>query len=184
MPSAGELTVRPLGRYDIEAFVAYLTGLSKEDCERMGIAIERVPAPSQLRSDMTAIIESPSDQAFFLAWCINGQPIGHSSLKDIIPGAFGTMHLHMWRTDLRRFGYGARLFCLSAIDFYDRFSLKRIICEPKADNLTPNRMLQKVGFPLVLTHVAASSELTPPCEVNRYEILQEIAERYLSAGNV
>src|SRR5438270_76277 len=117
------LTVRPLAREDLEGFVAYFTGLSKEDCERMGIAIERVPAPSQLRSEMQAVIESPSAPTFFLAWCIDGEVVGHSSLKDIIPGAFGTMHLHMWRADHRGHGYGPRLFCLSAIDFYDRFNL-------------------------------------------------------------
>jgi RimJ/RimL family protein N-acetyltransferase len=68
---------------------------------------------------------------------------------------------------------------LSALDFYERFSLKRIICEPKADNPMANRLLQKIGFPLVLTRVAASSELSVVCELNRYEIPREIAERYL-----
>jgi RimJ/RimL family protein N-acetyltransferase len=183
MPPDTYLTVRPLARSDIDGFVAYFTGLSKEDCGRMGIATERIPTAAQLRSDMQSIIESSSARTFILAWCLNGEVIGHSSLKDIIPGDFGTMHLHMWRTNLRGYGYGPRLFCLSAIDFYQRFNLKRIICEPKADNPTPNRMLQKVGFPLVLTHVAASSELTPPCEVNRYEILRSVAERYLQAAS-
>jgi hypothetical protein len=41
-----------------------------------------------------------------------------------------------------------------------------------------NRMLKKIGFPLVLTHVAASSELSVVCELNRYEILRHVAERY------
>jgi RimJ/RimL family protein N-acetyltransferase len=183
MSLAAKLSVRPLGREDLDGFVAYFTDLNEEDCARMGIQIERIPSHAQLRAEVEAIIAFPTPQIFILSWCINGQVIGHSSLKDIIPGEFGTMHLHIWRTDLRGHGYGPRLFCLSAIDFYDRFNLKRIICEPKADNATPNRMLQKVGFPLVLTHVAASSELTPPCEVNRYEILREIVQRYLSAEN-
>jgi len=68
---------------------------------------------------------------------------------------------------------------LSALDFYERFNLKRIICEPKADNPMANRMLKKIGFPLILTHVAASSEISVVCELNRYEILRDIAERYL-----
>jgi hypothetical protein len=42
-----------------------------------------------------------------------------------------------------------------------------------------NRMLQKIGFPLILTHVAASSGLSIVCELNRYEILRDVAERYL-----
>ena len=44
-----------------------------------------------------------------------------------------------------------------------------------------NRMLEKIGFPLALTHVAASSELSVVCELNRYEILRDVAERYAIA---
>jgi RimJ/RimL family protein N-acetyltransferase len=179
MPPVSRSSVRPLRRDDIDGFVAYFTDLDREDCARMGIAPERMPSPEKLRADLEANISSTTPTTFILAWCIEGEVIGHSSLKDIIPGEFGTMHLHMWRTDLRGHGYGPRLFCLSALDFYNRFDLKRVICEPKADNATPNRMLQKIGFPLALTHIAASSELTTPCEVNRYEIVRAIAERYL-----
>ena len=87
----------------------------------------------------------------------------------------------MWRADLRGKGYGPRLFCLSALDFYKRFNLKRIICEPKADNPLANRMLKRIGFPLVLTHVATGSELGFVCELNRYEIPRDVADRYLVA---
>ena len=70
---------------------------------------------------------------------------------------------------------------MSALDFYERFNLKRMICEPKADNPMANRMLQKLGFPLVLMHVAAGSELGVVCELNRYEILRDVAERCATA---
>jgi RimJ/RimL family protein N-acetyltransferase len=177
------LTVRPLASEDFDGFIAYFTRASKADAERMGMAIERVPSASQLRSELEAMIATPVDRlrSFVLAWCVNNTAVGHSSLKDIEPGEVGSMHLHMWRADLRGQGYGPRLFCLSALDFYQRFKLKRIICEPKADNPIPNRMLQKIGFPLVLTHVAASSELAFVCELNRYDIKRDIAERYLAA---
>jgi RimJ/RimL family protein N-acetyltransferase len=149
----------------------------------MGLAIERVPSASRLRSELEAMIAAPPDRlrSFVLAWCLDGNAIGHSSLKDIVQGDFGSIHLHMWRADLRGKGYGPRLFCLSALDFYERFNLKRIICEPKADNPMANRMLTKIGFPLVLTHVAASSELSIVCELNRYEIVRDVAERYAVA---
>ena len=177
------LTVRPLASEDFDGFVAYFTQVSKVDAERMGLAIDKVPSPIQLRSDLEAMIATPVDRlrSFVLAWCIDGKTIGHSSLKDIVPRESGSMHLHMWRADLRGRGYGPRLFCLSALDFYDRFNLKRIICEPKADNLMANRVLQKIGFPLILTHVAAGSELAFVCELNRYEIVRDIAERYAIA---
>ena len=177
------LTVRPLASEDLDGYIAYFTRSSKADAERMGLAIDRVPSAARMRSDLELMIATPVDRlrSFVLAWCLNGNTIGHSSLKDIVPGHFGRIHLHMWRADLRGRGYGPRLFCLSALDFYDRFNLKRIICEPKADNPMANRMLKKIGFPLVLTHVAASSELSVVCELNRYDILRDIAERYVIA---
>ena len=181
MTDMPRLTVRPLAREDFDGYIAYFTGASQADADRMGLAIDRVPSASRMHSDLEAMIASPVDRlrSFVLAWCIDGKTIGHSSLKDIVPGDFGSIHLHMWRADLRGRGYGLRLFCLSALDFYERFNLKRIICEPKADNPMANRVLQKIGFPLVLTHVAAGSELSVVCELNRYAILRDVAERYL-----
>jgi RimJ/RimL family protein N-acetyltransferase len=177
------LTIRPLASEDLDGYIAYFTQPSKADAERMGLAIDRVPSATRLRSELELMIVTPLDRlrSFVLAWCIDGKTIGHSSLKDIVPGDFGSIHLHMWRADLRGKGYGPRLFCLSVLDFYERFNLKRIICEPKADNPMANRMLKKIGFPLVLTHVAASSELSVVCELNRYEILRAVAERYAVA---
>ena len=175
------LTVRPLAREDFDGFIAYFTRVSKADAERMGLAIDKVPAPAQLRFDLETMIATPVERlrSFVLAWCLDGKTIGHSSLKDIVPGDIGSIHLHMWRADLRGRGYGPRLFCLSALDFYERFNLKRIICEPKADNSMANRLLQRIGFRLILTHVAAGSELAFVCELNRYDILRDVAERYL-----
>jgi RimJ/RimL family protein N-acetyltransferase len=178
-----ELSIRPLATEDFDGFIAYFTRPSKADAERMGLDINRVPTATQLRSDLNAMIGALPDRlsSFVLAWCLDGTAIGHSSLKDIVPGDFGSMHLHMWRADLRGKGYGPRLFCLSTLNFYERFNLKRIICEPKADNPMANRMLTKIGFPLILTHVAASSEISVVCQLNRYEILRDVAERYLRA---
>jgi RimJ/RimL family protein N-acetyltransferase len=177
------LTVRPLASEDFDGYIAYFTQPTKADAERMGLAIDRVPSATRMRSDLEAMIAAPVDQlrSFILAWCVDGETIGHSSLKDIVPGDSGRIHLHMWRADLRGKGYGPRLFCLSALDFYERFNLKRIICEPKADNPMANRLLKKIGFPLVLTHVAASSEVSVVCELNRYDILRDVAERYTIA---
>jgi RimJ/RimL family protein N-acetyltransferase len=183
MKPAPRLAVRPLASEDFDGYMTYFTQPSRADAERMGLATDRVPSATQLRSDLEKMIATPVDRlrSFVLAWCVDGKTIGHSSLKDIVPGDAGSIHLHMWRADLRGKGYGPRLFCLSALDFYQRFNLKRIICEPKAENPMANRMLQKIGFPIVLTHVAASSELSVVCELNRYEIRRDIAERYAIA---
>ena len=86
----------------------------------------------------------------------------------------------MWRADLRGKGHGSHLFCLAVIDFYKRFKLRRMICEPKADNLVANRLLRRIGFPFIFTRVGKSSELSAVCKLNRYDIVREIAEDYLT----
>src|SRR5439155_5376425 len=49
----------------------------------------------------------------------------------------------------------------------------------KADNPTPNRLLQRIGFPLISTRIGRSSELSMICKLNRYDIVRGIAEHYL-----
>src|SRR5262245_19664825 len=67
------LTVRPLASEDFDGFIAYFTRASQADAERMGLAIDRVPSPTQLRSDLEAMIATPVDRlrSFVLAWCID-----------------------------------------------------------------------------------------------------------------
>jgi RimJ/RimL family protein N-acetyltransferase len=177
-----DLSVRPLTAEDFDGFINYWLGLSEAEIERLGVAIDRLPSAAQMRSDLEAMVAAPDNRvrSFVLAWCINGEAIGHSSLKDIVPGDSGSIHLHMWRAGLRGKGHGPHLFWLAVIDLYERFKLKRIICEPKADNQPPNRLLQRIGFPLILTRVGRSSELGSICKLNRYDIMREIVDTYLA----
>lgn len=176
-----DLSVRPLAAEDFDSFINYWLGLSQAEIERLGVAIDRLPSAARMRSDLAAMLIAPdvAVHSFVLAWCINGEVIGHSSLKDIVTGDSGSIHLHMWRADLRGKGHGPHLFCLAAVDFYERFKLRRIICEPKADNPPPNRLLQRLGFPLISTRIGRSSELGTICKLNRYDIVRAIAEDYL-----
>ena len=147
----------------------------------MGVAADRMPSAKQMREDLEPTLSSPDNSlhSSVLAWCLDGEAVGHSSLKDIVPDESGNIHLHLWRADLRGKGYGPCFFCLAAIDFYDRFQLKHMFCEPKADNPGPNRLLQKIGFPLISTGIGASSELSAICLLNRYDIQRHVAEEYL-----
>jgi len=176
-----QLSVRPLATEDFDKFIGYWTSLSSQDIERMGAAIDRLPAPEQMRRDLEVIASESIEKLnnFILVWCIDGKAVGHSSLKEIVRGESASVHLHMWRADLRGKGYGRRLFCLAALDFYERFALRYMICEPKSDNPFPNRMLRKIGFPLIFVHVAAASTWSGVSELNRYAILSHIVERYL-----
>ncbi len=174
-----ELSVRPMLAADIPDIVRYWSTASTADLERMGVDAAKMPDAPALAASLLALMrESEADSAaFYSVWLVDGKGIGYSSLKDFQRGGSGGMHLHMWSEVSRGQGLGGRLFCLSAVDFYRRFALKSLFCEPKATNPMPNRMLQKLGFPLVKTYTGASSALSAVCELNRYEIPFALAER-------
>jgi RimJ/RimL family protein N-acetyltransferase len=180
-----ELAVRPLRPEDIPRIVDYWTKATAEDLRRMGADPAKIPAKEQLTASLLRLCATPESELpnFYSVWLVDGRAVGYSSLKNIVHGDRGEMHLHMWDDSLRGKGYGAVLFCLSAVDFYTRFRLKDVICEPSSSNPMPNRMLQRIGFPLVKTYVGASSELSMVCELNRYQIDRAIAERYLAGRN-
>jgi RimJ/RimL family protein N-acetyltransferase len=182
MQDHSHYNVRPLELADIPNVVSYWANASSADLEAMGADQLKLPTSVQIESDLKKILATPESEkrTAYMIWLVDGVSVGFSSLKNIVFGESGEMHLHMWNRPFRGKGHGSTLFCLAALEFYRRFHLKRIKCEPRAANPMPNKMLQKVGFPLVRTHIAASSELSLVCELNEYNIRRETAALYLS----
>ena len=179
------LEVRPLRAEEAPPVVRYFHGASDADLDRMGVVDRsRLPAPEEWTARLAAAIRSPGASSFYLAWLVDGEAVGFSSLKNLRPGDSADIHLHMWSAPHRGQGHGAVLFCLAALDAYERFGLRRIACEPKASNPMPNRMLAKVGFPLTKTYVGASSELSRTTQLNRYDVRRDVAEGFLLANGL
>lgn len=179
-----KLEVRPMQESDVDHVVNYWKNGTDADFLRMGVDRSKFPPFDIFRKNLLATISANQNEArsFYMVWLVDNEPIGYSSLKDIMYGDHGGMHLHMWTPVARGKGYGATLFCLSALEFYDRFKLKTIHCEPCSVNPMPNRMFQKVGFELEKTYVAASSDLSAVCELNRYVIAQDRVRSFLSSA--
>jgi [ribosomal protein S5]-alanine N-acetyltransferase len=151
---ASQLSIRPMEPTDIPHIVNYWTNADPADFVRMGVDVTRVPPAEQLQRQLLTLCDSNPQavNSFYLIWIASGKPLGYASLKSIVRGERGDMHLHMWDQSGRGRGYGAVFFCLSAIDFYNRFNLQAIVCEPRAANPMPNRMVQRIGFPLQRTY--------------------------------
>jgi len=132
---------------------------SKQDWLQASLAERRLPEVERHR--------------FFLAWLRNGELVGHSSLSHIRHGREGHIHLHLWRSDLRRGGLGSRFFQLSVQFFFDRFELQQLVCEPYAGNAAPNRTVARLGFRLVRTYRTVPTELAAEQDVSRYELTRE-----------
>lgn len=176
------LTIRAFKPADVESIVRYFFDASPTDLERMGVEASKLPVVGKMRSSLMQIALTPMGEgsSCYLIWEVDSKAIGHTSLKDIIPGKCGGMHLHMWNALVRGKGFGAELFCRSALEFYRIYQLPLIICEPRASNPMPNKMLQKIGFPLVRTYIGRSSDLSAETELNTYEVRRDVAELFLS----
>ena len=177
-----EVSVRPWVQEDIPNIVQYWMSISNADAERMGCDLSRFPSAQEYARTLGEQLRSATETAtaFYSMWVVNGDTIGFASLKNIRFGIRGEMHLHMWDPNHRGKGLGGRLFCMSAIDFFDRYKVREIVCEPGASNPFPNRMLQKVGFPLTGSRVGRSSELSKELLLNTYSITREVASLYLA----
>lgn len=171
---------------DVPYVVDYWCRAAPADLERMSVDASRLPPPQVLRVQLERLIGIPDSltRSFYMMWLVDGKPVGYTALKNIVHGERAEMHLHMWDAKRRGKGYGATLFCKSALDFFDRFGLRTIVCEPSASNPLPNAMLRRVGFPLVGVRLGTSSELSQVCKLNTYAIDPQIAKRHLASIRV
>ena len=176
-----DLHIRSWNREDIPDIVRYWTSLSDADAERMGAELSRFPTTEEYIRILEGQLHQPPEQtnACYSMWVMDGRTIGFASLKNIRFGIHGEMHLHIWEAMQRGKGIGAKLFCLSAVDFHERFKLGTVICEPSAGNPLPNRMLQKIGFARIGSRFGRSSDLSAEQELNTYAISREVALKYL-----
>ena len=179
-----EVRVRPWVQDDISKIVHYWMTISDADADRMGCDLSRFPSTEEYTRILTEQRQAPPETAvaFYSMWVVNGETIGFASLKNIEYGIRGEMHLHIWDAKERGRGIGGRLFCLSAIDFFERFRVREIVCEPGASNPYPNRMLQKAGFSLAGSRVGRSSELSKELLLNTYAITRQVALNHLNRG--
>lgn len=155
--------------------------MSAADLARLGVDAKKVPSAAALRSQLHALVDAPPQdaKASYLVWLVDGRAVGFNSLKRIVFGVRGDMHLHMWDGGLRGKGFGGTLFCLAALEFFERFRLKEIVCEPSRGNPAPNEMLRRVGFRLIGTRVGASSDLSLVTDLNTFAIERDVAHAYL-----
>jgi len=70
----------------------------------------------------------------------------------------------------------------SANFYFQRFNLRKLVCEPAADNPAPNRVLEKLGFAFIRRYkttpgVIAYEQDVNRCELRRRNQLEPIASR-------
>lgn len=174
------LEVRPLRAEEAGRVAAYFHGAGAADLARMGVDPRKLPEAQAWERRLAETVRAgPASGSFYQAWLVDGELVGHAAVKDLVHGAHAAIHLHMWSAPHRGRGLGAGLFCRSVVDAHERLALRALVCEPSAGNPPPNRMLAKVGFPLVRTYRGSSSDLSAVTTLNRYDARRDVAEAWL-----
>lgn len=140
----------------------------------MGVDRSNLPERDKWLDALLADHEKPDSERnrFYLVWIFRGRRIGHSSINKIVVGTEAFMHLHLWDPRLRRAGLGTEFVRESANFYFERFDLKKLLCEPSADNPAPNRVLEKLGFAFIRRYRTIPGVIAYEQDVNRYELLR------------
>ena len=166
-----QVQVRPFaGQGDYALMIDYFLGADRPFLRRMGIDPEKLP---QRQAWLESVlldhqrIDAEKERSY-LAWLHQGAPVGHSSINRIMVGEEAFIHLHLWVGNLRRAGLGTQYFRASAAEFMRVFRLKRLYCEPYAENPGPNRVLLKSGFRFIRRYRTVPGPINFEQDVNQY----------------
>jgi RimJ/RimL family protein N-acetyltransferase len=154
MSESGVFEVRELDPADIDVRIDYFHGASDDHLGRLGVDRALLPDRAAWRASYAADHARPlrERETYVVRWDLGGILVGFSSMTHIEYGDQGFLHLHVLDPERRGIGLG-RSFVRESADLYiDRFELRRVLSEPNAFNVAPNRALQAAGFRYQYTH--------------------------------
>lgn len=138
----------------------------------MGVDINKLPPREEwfqmLKQDIDNTLENR--KYFYVGWEFSGKLVGHSNINHITFGYEANIHLHLWCQELRKQGLGIWFFQQSVNFFLHKFQLKKIICEPYAENPAPNKLLHRLGLQPIEKRQITPGFINFKQFVNRYEM--------------
>ena len=173
MQGIEEIEVRPFSiREEYELMLDYFYKADEPFLRGMGVDRLKLPQRDKWLDALLVDHKKPDKERdrFYLVWIFRRQRVGHSSINNIIHGTEAFIHLHLWNSNLRKAGLGTEFVRRSANFFFDRFNLKKLVCEPWAENPAPNRVLEKLGFTFVRRYRTIPGIIAYEQDVNRYEL--------------
>jgi [ribosomal protein S5]-alanine N-acetyltransferase len=167
-----KLTVRELQEYDIQHIVAYWLNSDTDHLVGMGVDLAKLPTREQMTQMLQSLLLGPVSEkpSYCTIWEVNGIPVGHCNVNQIVLGEQAFMHLHLWQSGNRQKGIGIELVKKSLTFFFENLQLKTLFCEPYALNPAPNKTLQKLGFTFVKEYVTIPGSLNFEQPVKRWEL--------------
>lgn len=176
------IDVRPWHKDDIPYIINYFLEADEEYIKAMGADPDKLPSFDSWSKSLNREINLPPEaqQYFYMIWMLDDLAVGHCNVNYIRYGHRANMHLHLWQSDKRRSGLGATFVGLSIPNFFKRFDLQELYCEPYAENPAPNKTLPKVGFEFVKRYNCTPGPINFQQDVCQYRILKDMV---LSSGS-
>ena len=170
---------------EYQGMIDYFVDADDSFLRGMGVERALVPTKQDWLRAVLADHERPDDKKdrLYVGWFYRGSQIGHSSVNRIKVGEEAFFHLHLWRPDLRMAGAGTYLCRESIKIYFDRLRLKRLWCEPYAENPAPNRTLPKLGFDFVKRYHTVPGTINFEQDVNLYCLSKEAFESHDASGS-
>ncbi|MBD0401491.1 GNAT family N-acetyltransferase [Flammeovirga sp. EKP202] len=165
------IELRELQHHDIQDLIHYWTKSDPDYLKSLGVDLQKLPPEEGFKGMLEQQIQLPysEKQNYALIVIFEGVSIGHVNINEIQFGDTAKMHLHLWKDESRRGGIGERMIQLALPLFFEKFELKKLICEPFAENVAPNKTLKKVGFKFIKRYTTVPGSINFEQEVNQWE---------------
>lgn|SRR5215472_12156231 len=171
MTQTNMLEVKPFASAsEYEGMIDYFLQSEDSFLAQMGVARALLPSREAWLRSALRDHELPDNKKdrLYVGWYHRGTQVGHSSVNRIKVGEEAYLHLHLWRSDLRKSGFGVQ-FCRASIAIYfERLKLQRLWSEPYAENPAPNRTLVKLGFSFIRRYRTVPGQISFEQDVNLY----------------
>ncbi|MEW7278903.1 GNAT family protein [Aquimarina sp. 2201CG1-2-11] len=169
------VSVREMKQMDVEVIADYFRNASSFFLKGMGADKNKLPSRKDWIEKIRLEIETSIEvkEFYYIIWEINNEAVGHSNINKIVFGETATMHLHLWKENLRNKGVGVTLLKKTIPFYFRNFNLKKLICEPYALNPAPNKVLPKVGFTFIKNYMTTPGWINFYQSVNRYEMTRQ-----------
>lgn len=169
------LTVREIQKTDIPLIMDYWLTSEKSHLINMGVDPDKIPSPEGLANNLLNQIETPIQQrnSYCIIWQLNGEPVGHSNTNPTDFGNDAFMHLHIWKSNLRKKGMGFQLLKMTLPHFFENLKLKNLYSQPFALNIAPHKTLEKVGFKFVKEYITIPGSINYEQSVKLWHLSYE-----------
>ena len=166
------LTVREITQKDIPLITGYWFDSDKDYLKAMGVDRRKMPSRQDFIDMLSMQLATPyhKKKSYAVIWLVDDVPIGHSNLNPVEYGSHAYMHIHIWRSEFRKRGFGLKLIQLTLPYFFNNLELNKILCEPYSKNPSPNKALDKAGFKFIKEYVTTPGAITFEQSVNLWEL--------------